>query len=380
MRQPKRWVLIVGGGIGGLSAAVALRRLNIDCEIVEVDATWTVYGVGIIQPNNVLRALDRIGLAQACVARGGGFPGWRIFDVQGQFLMDAPNTNRAAPLYPPINGITRPILQSILAEAARSLGCRIRLGVTVSRTDDTGSAIHADFTDGTQGEYEVIIGADGAYSKLRQQLFGPDLKPQFTGQGAWRYNLKRPASVEWGELYFGHRSKVGLVPLSADLMYLFAVTEEPGNPKMPPEQMDRILRERISEYAGPVAALREQITDPAAVVYKPMESMLLPAPWFKGRILLIGDAAHATTPHLAQGAAMAIEDAVLIGELLGTDVPVPALFEEFMARRYRRCQYVVETSRRIGDWEMESWRGIKNPNADPGGLLYRAQLALLDEY
>ena len=74
------------------------------------------------------------------------------------------------------------------------------------------------------------------------------------------------------------------------------------------------------------------------------------------------------------------EDAVLIGELLGTDGAVPVLFEEFMARRYRRCQYVVETSRQIGDWEMESWRGINNANADPGGLLHRAQLALLDEY
>jgi 2-polyprenyl-6-methoxyphenol hydroxylase-like FAD-dependent oxidoreductase len=380
MSQPKRRVLIVGGGIGGLSAAIALGRQHLECEIVEVDSTWTVYGVGIIQPNNVLRALDRIGLAQACVDRGGGFPGWRIFDAHGQFLMDAPNTNRAAPLYPPINGITRPILQSILAASARSLGCRIRLGVTVRQIDDTGQAVYADFTDGTQGTYDLIIGADGAYSKLRHQLFGQDLKPQFTGQGAWRYNLKRPASVEWGELYFGRTSKVGLVPLSADLMYLFAVTEEPGNPKLPPNQLARILRERIAEYTGPVAALREQIADPAAVVYKPMESMLLPTPWFKGRTLLIGDAAHATTPHLAQGAAMAIEDAVLIGELLGTDAALPVLFEEFMARRYRRCQYVVETSRQIGDWEMESWRGIPNPNADPGGLLHRAQLALLDEY
>jgi len=380
MIEKKRKALIVGGGIGGLSAAVALRRSNIECEIVEVNPDWTVYGVGIIQPNNVLRALDKIGLAQECVDRGGGFPGWRIYDVHGGFLMDAPSASTASPRHPPVNGITRPILQSILAVSAKAHGCAIRVGVTIKELEDEGSRVHVNFTDGSEGTYDFVIGADGAYSKVRERLFGSNLRPQFTGQGAWRYNLPRPASVEWGEIYFGRSTKVGLVPLSPTLMYIFAVTAEAGNPKLPLEQLHEIMRDRISEYTGPVAHLRSQITDPRAVVYKPMESMIVPAPWFKGRTLLLGDAAHATTPHLAQGAAMAVEDSVLLGEILRRETSIPAAFDEFMSRRFKRCQYVVETSRQLGDWEMESWRGIHNPNADSGGLLHRAQLTLLDDF
>jgi 2-polyprenyl-6-methoxyphenol hydroxylase-like FAD-dependent oxidoreductase len=375
-----RKALIIGGGIGGLSTAIALRQSQIECEIVELNPAWTVYGVGIIQPSNVLRALDRIGLAQACVGRGGGFPGWRIYDAHGAFLMDAPNSNSAAPQYPPVNGITRPILHSILAESAVSLGCKVRLGVTFSEITDTGSSVDVTFTDGSRARYDVVIGSDGVYSKLRERLFGTEIRPQFTGQSVWRYNVPRPARVQWGEIYFGHKSKVGLVPMSADLMYIFVVTPEPGNPKMPTEHLHTLMRDRMLEYTGPVAQLREQITDPLGVVYKPMESMLLPGPWFQGRTLLIGDAVHATTPHLAQGAAMAIEDAVLLGEILKRQDPLSDLFQEFMSRRFKRCQYVVETSHQIGEWEMESWRGIENPAADPGGLLHRAQIELLAEF
>lgn len=373
-------VLVVGGGVGGLTVATALRREGIGVDLVEINRDHDVYGVGIIQPNNVLRALDRIGLADACVEAGGSFPGWRIFDAHGKHLMDAPNSSAASPRHPPINGITRPLLQRILLDAAREAGTTIRLGVAIDTMDDTGEGVDVAFTDGTRGRYDLVIGSDGLYSDLRRRLFPDAPKPQFSGQGVWRYNFDRPAEVEWGAVYFGRRTKVGLTPMSPTLMYMFVVTHEPDNPRFAPSELATLLRARLEEYTGLVADLRDRITDPAAVVYRPMEHLLLPPPWHKGRAIVIGDGAHATTPHLAQGAAMAIEDAVLLAELLGRDAPLPDLLDEFMRRRFARAKYVIDSSQQIANWEMEGWAGIENPDAKPGELLGHATQELMAAY
>jgi 2-polyprenyl-6-methoxyphenol hydroxylase-like FAD-dependent oxidoreductase len=372
--------LVVGAGIGGLTAAVALRRQGIEVDLVEIKPVLTVYGVGIIQPNNTLRALDQIGLARACVDAGQAFPGWRIHDAAGNVLMEAPATSDAAPGYPPNNGITRPKLHAILTDAAAGAGAVIRFGVTIDRFEETAAGVDVRFTNGESGRYDLIVASDGLNSDVRRRLFGDAYEPQFTGQGVWRYNLPRPADLEWAALFVAPDSKAGLVPLSPTLMYMLLVTTEPGNPPMKGLQMADEMRRRLGSYTGLIGQLKPLITDSDAVVYRPMESMLLPSPWMKGRVLVIGDAAHTTTPHLAQGAAMAIEDAVLIGELMGRDAPLSALLDEFMARRFTRSKFVVDSSRQIGAWEMEEWAGIHNPVANPGGLLHSATLALMDPY
>jgi 2-polyprenyl-6-methoxyphenol hydroxylase-like FAD-dependent oxidoreductase len=372
--------LVVGGGIGGFTAAVALRRAGIAVDLVEIKSNWSVYGVGIIQPNNVMRALDRIGLAQACVDNGGAYPGWRIFSETNALLFEAPATSHSAPAFPPYNGITRPLLQSILQQAAVSLGTRTRLGVTARAAEETDNGLLVTCSDDTCEHYDLLIAADGINSAARSRIFGGEIVPRFTGQSVWRYNFARPADMTWGEIYYGSGTKVGLVPMSATTAYMFLVTAEPSNPRMPPEELAELMRDRLGDYTGRVGELRELITDSAAVVYKPMESVLLPQPWFKGRQVIIGDAAHATTPHLAQGAAMAIEDAVLLGELLGQDRSLPSALEEFMARRFARAKYVVDCSDQIATWELEQWNSIINPAARPGELLHEATLALLEDY
>ena len=373
-------VLVAGGGVGGLTVATALRQQGVAVDLVESNPDHSVYGVGIIQPNNTLRALDKIGLADECVRLGGAFPGWRIFDANGGHLMDAPNHSEASPRHPPINGITRPLLQRVLLDAAQNSGASIRAGVRIATMADDGEGVDIGFSDGTAGRYDFVIGSDGLYSDLRRRLFGDAPAPKFSGQAVWRYNFPRPASVEWGHVYFGQTTKVGLVPMAPDLMYMFLVTHEPDNPRMPREKLATLMRERLAGYTGLVAQLREMITDSDAVVYKPMEHLVLPAPWYKGRAIVIGDGAHATTPHLAQGAAMAIEDAVLLAELLGQDRPLPDLLDEFMERRFERARFVVETSSQIAAWEMEQWAGIQNPEARPGQLLGEATHALMAAY
>ena len=373
-------VLIVGGGVGGLTAAVALRQRGIEVDLIEKNSAHTVYGVGIIQPNNALRALDAIGLAGECVKRGGAFDHVRVRDRHGNLIGGGKSPGEAAPHLPAVNGITRPILQEILLTAAHEAGAQIRVGVEIKTWSDRGDRVMVTFSDGSSREYDLLIGADGVFSQLRKDLFPNAPIPVFSGVAGWRYNLPRPAEVEHGELWYGEKSKVGLVPLSPSLMYIFIVTHEPDNPFMSTEGLAVKMRERLSEYGGLVAELRERIVDDNAVVYKALDHLLLPAPWYKGRAILIGDAAHATVPHLAQGAAMAIEDAVLLAELLARDAAVEELMQEFMDRRFERSRLVVETSAQLVDWEIATWEGPENFNQQAGIASAHAQHDLMKTF
>ena len=379
MPKPDR-VLIVGGGIGGLCTAIGLARAGIASDIIEIKRDWTVYGVGIIQPSNQLRALAELGLADACVERGCAFMGWELCDSAGNVRARVPNPSVAGSKYPPINGIARPVLHDILSGEAQRLGVTVRLGLTVDALDQHDDAVSVRFSDGTAGRYDLVIGADGTYSKVRELLFPGSARPSFNGLSVWRYNFPRPRGLSWGSGHFGKHAKAGLVPMSPTLMYMFVVTAEPGNVKMPPESLHTRMRERLAEFGGIIGELREQITDPNGVVYRPMEPLLLPAPWYRGRVLLIGDAAHSTTPQLNQGASIAIEDATLLAQLLPQERPLQDLFEEFMRRRFSRCEFVVNTSNQIGEWELAEFAGRPDPNENNAALLTEAARVLAQPY
>ena len=181
---------------------------------------------------------------------------------------------------------------------------------------------------------------------MRAQLFPAAPGPRFEGQAVWRYNLPRPADVVNVHAYATARG-VGLVPLSADLMYMYLTTPEPDNPRYPRQGLARAMREKLAGMPPRVAEFGEQIVDDDAVVYKPLESLLLDGDWHKGRCVLIGDAAHTTTPHLGQGAGMAIEDGLVLAEELAAAPDIPAAFDRFQRRRFERCRYIVEASREI---------------------------------
>lgn len=372
-------VLIVGAGIGGLTAAIALRQQGIKVDVIEIQPRMMVYGVGIIQPNNMLRALDKIGLAEACVDNGAPYPGWKIYDAAANLLMDAPGSSAAAPNFPPNNGITRPKLHELLTDKALAEGATIRFSLTLDDFEDKGDHVDVRLSNGETGQYDLVLGCDGNYSTLRKRMFPNAQLPKFTGQGVWRYNMPRPAEVEWGALLNGPNSKVGLVPLSPTLMYMLIVSPEPGNPRFDNVDMAAEMRKRLEDFSGFIEPLKAHITTSSEVVYRPLEAHMLDGPWMQGRVLLIGDAVHGTTPHLAQGAAMAIEDGVLLGELLARDEPLPKLLDEFMERRFARSKFVVDTSIRIGELEMLEWAG-EHPEEHSGEVLHHAILKLMEDY
>lgn len=360
-------ILIVGGGIGGLVTAVALRQKNkdIDVEIVEVNPRWDVYGVGIITMANSLRALASVGLADQLRQAGYGMDKLDFFDSEGTFLHAVPQPRLAGPQYPSANALTRPRMHKILQDAVHAANVPVRLGVTVSELEQTDEAVEVTFTDWTNERYDLVIGADGIRSLVRQLVWGTDYQPAFAGQMVWRCNVPRPPEVENFQLFQGKSgNKAGFVPLAPDLMYIF-LTEKPQEDtdnRIPDDQLADAFRERLEEFGGPVATIRDNyITDPGKIVYRPFESILLPPPWYHGRVVLLGDAAHAMTAHIAQGAALAIEDAVVLVEELTTKPTLQESLNGYMVRRYERCKALVDICLELARGEMENDRTVDVP-------------------
>lgn len=360
-------VLIVGGGIGGLCLALALRDRGIAVEIVEIKQEWTVYGVGIIQQSNVVRAMAQLGLVNRYLAAAFPFENVGIYNpFDGQRLALIPGKRLAGPEYPANLGISRPALHDILTGEARERGTLVRLGVTVDRIHQSDDAVEVSFTDGTTGTFDLVVGADGIYSRVRAIVFGEQFHPRFTGQSVWRHNFPRHPDIDHLAAFNGPNGSAGLVPLSQTLMYMYLTSSEPGNPRMASDHLHTLMRQRLSSFGGLIGELRDTISDPVCVVYKPMEVIFMPDPWFNGRVLLIGDAAHSTTPHLGQGAGMAIEDAVVLGEELTGAGTIDDQLKRFMRRRFPRCEYIVRASESVGEIQMSG--------AKPG-----AEMAIVQE-
>ncbi|HEU0045415.1 FAD-dependent oxidoreductase [Sphingomonas sp.] len=335
-------ILVIGGGIGGLTAAIALRGRGAVVDVIERDPDWSVYGVGIIQQSNVVRAMKALDLLDDYLDAGFGFDEIFVFLPSGEPVatLKAPGLVEG---YPANVGIGRRALHKVLGDRTIGAGATVRLGTTATALDDDGEGVDVAFSDGSRSRYDIVVGADGLYSQTRRMVFPEAPEPAFTGQAVWRYNFARPADLAGMHVYEGPIG-VGLIPLSADLMYMYVTTPEPGNPRYPRHGLAATMRAKLAGMPPAIAALAEQITDDDAVVYKPLEWLLLDGPWHKGRVVMLGDAVHATTPHLGQGAGMAIEDSIVLAEELARAETPEAGFRAFRDRRYDRCLYIVRES------------------------------------
>jgi 2-polyprenyl-6-methoxyphenol hydroxylase-like FAD-dependent oxidoreductase len=209
-------------------------------------------------------------------------------------------------------------------------------------------------SDGREEEYDLVVAFDGINSAQRKRLFGDAYDPVYTGYGVWRVTTPRPEHITYGALYQAPGAKAGHIPLSQELMYLLLVHPEPHHARFDRSTYVEMLRERLAPFEGVIGDIRDNLREGDDVVYSPLSEVMLPAPWFKGRVLLCGDAAHACTPHITQGAAMALEDAVVLPEELAkTDLPLDARLQSFSERRYPRAKFVQDVSRGILNSEMQ---------------------------
>ncbi len=325
-----------------MTSAIALRQRGFDVEVIEKDANWAVSGVGILQQSNVIRVMAQLGLLDDYVATGFAFDAVEFFNSGGIRVATVP-APRLVPDRSAMIGIGRVAVNRLLCSHALSAGARVRLGVTARELIDNGSSVTALFSDGSSARFDLVIGADGIGSATRTMIFPDATKPTATGQSVWRHNFRRPADLVNLNV-FELPNRVGLAPISNDTMYLFLNTCEPLGRRFGPGELAPAMRTYLQGTCPQIERLAENITDDKAVNYKPIEWILLPGDWHKGRIVLIGDAVHATTPHLAQGAGMAVEDSVVLAEELSRHAQPEAAFQAYRARRIGRCRYIVETS------------------------------------
>ena len=197
-------------------------------------------------------------------------------------------------------------------------------------------------------------------------------RPATPGQCVWRAVLPRLAEVDAPAMWLGDKVKVGVNPVSRDEMYMFVTEDRPTNDFIDPGSFLTLLKAMIAPFAAPIVrAIHDSLNDQSRIVYRPLEALLMPRPWSKGRVVLIGDAVHATTPHLASGACIGIEDAIVLAEEISAADSVEKALKVFEDRRWERCRMVVENSVRLG--ELEITNGDKAEHAD---IMRKSMMAL----
>lgn len=346
-------VLVVGGGFSGMSAAIELRKRGIAVDLVEIDPHWRNYGAGISIGGPTLRAFGTLGILEQFLVEGYACDGLDIFSPDGVLLTQVSTPRIAGDEVPGSGAVMRPVLANILADSTRASGTDVRLGCTVTELEQDAGGVTVDFSDGSRRRYDLLIGADGLYSSLRTRLLPEAPQPRYSGQGVWRAVLPRPSSITRTMLWVDNHLKVGLNPVSQDEMYMFVNEDRAVNDYVPPEQFLVRLKALLEPFSAPeVCNAKAMLDEQSLVIFRPLEGLLVEQPWYRGRVVLIGDAVHATTPHLASGACIGIEDAIVLAEELEKASSLSAALECFQQRRWERCRLVVENSMRLGEIEI----------------------------
>lgn len=345
-------VLVIGGGIGGLSAAITLLRRGHDVRMVERNPALSALGAGLTFNGATARAFSRLGVLDDVVAEGSVHGTSDVCDKDGNCLIKGSDEPVYGDGIPVMGGILRPVLHRILIHKALCLGLSVQTHTTVDGLSDNGREVEVEFSNATRDTFDLVIGADGLRSDTRRLLFPSGPEPKFTGQGCWRAVVPRPASVATSELYLGASHKVGINPVSNDEMYMFVLVTESSKTRHDEKDWPFKLKSLLAGFGGHIATIRENLSQDSRINYRPLETLVLPQPWSKDRVVLLGDAAHATTPHVGYGAGLAIEDAIVLGDLLDGTSDVAGALAQFTARRYDRCAAIVSGSVQLGELEM----------------------------
>ncbi|HEY6501993.1 MAG TPA: FAD-dependent monooxygenase [Streptosporangiaceae bacterium] len=343
-------ILVVGAGIGGLGAAISLRQRGFAVDVVEIKPELSVYGVGINQPANSLRALRSMGVLDQIVAAGCQYGHTDFLAADGELIVHVPSIMGGD--VPANTALSRLNLHKILIGGAEQHDVKISYGTTVERFTDTGRAVDVRFTDGRQENYDLVAAFDGIKSATRRTVFGPEHDAVYSGFGVFRVTLPRPDYVDGVRVYQALGVKVGYIPLSAGTMYMFVVTPDPHGVSHRPEDFVSILRDRLAPFGALPGEVRDALKPGDDIVYSPISDVLLPLPWFSGRVGILGDAAHACAPHLTQGAGMALEDGMVLADCLDAGGSLDDRLRAFEQRRFPRARLVQDVSHGILQAEM----------------------------
>jgi FAD-dependent urate hydroxylase len=328
-----RHVLIVGGGIAGLALARALATEGFALDVVAREAAWRPAGTGIYLPGNAARALRALGLETPVASRAVRIPTQRFCDHRGRLLGEIDVTRVWAHVGPCL-AIGRAELHEALREAVRHVP--IRKGLTVERLEQHDGVVSVELSDGTCGDYDLVVAADGIDSDVRRLTFNARATPRPVGQIAWRFLTPRLPEVATWSVMLGRNTALLTLPISSEHMYCYCDVLSAAHGDEP-------LEEILAQFAAPGAALADAGHE---VHVSTIQEVVLDR-WVQGHVVLVGDAAHATSPNMAQGAAMALEDALVLRRCLLGGQAIPAALTAFEASRRPRTDWVrAQTHRR----------------------------------
>jgi FAD-dependent urate hydroxylase len=331
-------ILIVGGGLAGLALARALRQAGFAPDVIERAAAWDAAGTGMYLPANGTRALQALGLEDAVAARAATITHQRLLDHRGRLLADIDLCELWEDLGPCL-ALPRTDLHQILRD-----GVPVRLGRTIRSLERTDGPVHVTFDNGDDGEFDLVVGADGLRSAVRQ-LAVDERPPVPVGQHSWRFLAACPPQASTWTVLLGREVSFLIVPVGHGLVYCYAdiTTDRAGSPDGDPVER---LGERFAGFAAPVPWLLDQLDDPAQVHAAPIEQVAEER-WGRGAVVLVGDAAHGMSPNMAEGASLAFEDALVLAASLRDAKTVREALAGFVTRRQTRTGWVrAQTHRR----------------------------------
>ncbi|UIN30985.1 FAD-dependent monooxygenase [Microbacterium binotii] len=361
-------VAIAGAGVAGLAAAIFLAREGVEVDVYDAQPALPTRGSGITLQGNALRVLDELGVWGAVASVSKSFEGLTLrAPGPGALVVAAlPDIKTGGPDYPSAIGMSRPDLARILLGAAESHGARAHFGHRITGLTQNEEGVELVVDGKSVGAFDLLVGADGLHSAVREMI-GIRVSPEQTGMGIWRAFVSLPPEVERTELYYGGPMYIaGYTPTGDDAMYAFLVEAAQDRSQVSPEEARRIMVEQSRAYDGPWNHIRADIEAGAAANYTWFTRHLVEAPWNRGRVVVIGDAAHSCPPTIAQGAAQGLEDAAVLSELLvGRDEVDQQLWDAFHARRVERAKAIVDASVQLGQWQLDGVR-----DADMNGLIF----------
>ena len=376
-----RRVLIAGGGIGGLVAAIALRRQGIAVSVFERADELAEVGAGLTLWANAITSLRRLGLGELLDSVSKPALRSRILSWRGETLSEAPLEALERRFGVPLIAAHRADLQAALL-ATLGPGV-VRTGATCTGFEQHGDETRLRLASGEVVAGDLLIGADGLRSTIRALLFGA-APPRYAGYTAWR-GIAHATPRQWHEALvtesWGAGRRFGLVPLSNGRMYWFATLNAPEGMRDQPGAVKPALLDLFSGWHEPIADVIAA-TDEAAILRNDIYDRPPLTTWSRGRVTLLGDAAHPMTPNMGQGACQAIEDAVTLAERLGADDSVPAALQAYEARRLTRANAIAQQSRQLG--QVAQWQNRWAAQAHdtlfrltPSSLLFRQLEAAL---
>lgn len=356
-------VIIIGGGIGGLALGHVLARQGVATRIIEIGDRSVRLGTGITLLGNALRALDSMGLVDSCLEGGHGWDSVTMRDPTGKTINQQMSPRVWDPERPGALGIMRPKLGQILEDHALKSGATIDFNTHVTNIEQDDDGVDVTLSNGETDRADLVVAADGVYSKTREMIFSNAPKPSFVGQGVWRYTLPLQEAFKGFTLYFNPDPKkpaIGTLPLSKELCYLFSLENSKEGLRISEDKYCDYMRDILAPFSAPeLVEARELIDADKHISYRPFDTLLIEDTWHNGRVVLLGDSAHSLTPQMTSGGGMAIEDAMILAEELGKSENIQIALNTYFERRFPRVKKVFDIGYAICIEEQEKKRGME---------------------